>query len=63
MGRKRQRMSAKQVPLIEVARLRQERRQLRTKVAILEAENQGLLVENARLISALQQRPNERSEG
>jgi hypothetical protein len=47
-------MSGKQVPLIEVARLRQERRQLRTENAILAAENQGLLVEKARLIAVLE---------
>ena len=49
----------KQVPLSEVTRLRQDRRQLRAQLTIAEAENQGLRVENARLIVALQ----ERSEG
>ena len=52
----------KQVPLAEVSRLRQERRKLRAKVALLEAERDGWLVERARLISALQQRPSERGD-
>ena len=52
-------VNEKQVPLSEVTRLRQDRRQLRALLSIAEAENQGLRVENARLIVALQ----ERSEG
>ena len=49
-------MNDKQVPLSEVTRLRQDRRQLRAKLTIAEAELEGLLVENARLVAALQER-------
>jgi hypothetical protein len=55
--------TGKHVPLAEVWRLREQRRKLQAEVTRLEAEKQGWLVEKARLISALQQRPNERSEG
>ena len=48
-------MCAKQVPLIEVAKLHQERRQLRENT-IVPAEKQVWLVEKARLVSALQER-------
>ena len=46
----------KQVPLIEVSRLREQRRKLQAKVALLEAEKQGWLVEKAQLISAVGKR-------
>lgn len=46
-------MAGKQVPLVEVARLRADRRRLQSKVALLEAENEGLRAERARLIAAL----------
>jgi hypothetical protein len=51
-------MDGKRVPLVEVARLRADRRRLQAEVTRLEAEKKGWLVEKARLISALQQRPN-----
>jgi len=44
---------SKQVPLAEVSRLREQRRRLQAKVALLEAEKEGWLVEKAHLISAL----------
>ncbi|WP_147151700.1 hypothetical protein [Reyranella soli] len=44
----------KQVPLAEVLRLRADRRRLQAKVALLEAEREGWLVEKAHLISALE---------
>lgn len=49
-------MNGKQVPLSEVSRLRQDRRQLRARLTIAEAENHGLRVENARLVAALHER-------
>ena len=48
--------SGKQVPLVEVSRLREQRRKLQAKVALLEAEKQGWLVEKSRLILALGKR-------
>jgi len=49
-------MSEKQVPLLELYRVREQRRKLQAKVAQLEAEKEGWLVEKARLISALGKR-------
>ena len=46
--------TGKQVPLAEVSRLREQRRKLQAKVALLEAEKEGWLVEKARLISAVE---------
>jgi hypothetical protein len=46
----------KQVPLAEAARLREQRRKLEAKVALLEAEKHGWLAEKARLIAALEGR-------
>jgi hypothetical protein len=46
-------MTGKQVPLAEVSRLREQRRKLQAKVALLEAEKEGWLVEKARLVLAL----------
>jgi hypothetical protein len=47
---------SKQVPLAEVTRLREQHRKLQAKVALLEAEKQGWLVEKAQLISAIGKR-------
>jgi hypothetical protein len=47
----------KQVPLAEVSRLRAERRKLRAKVDLLEAEREGWLAEKSRLVATLQGRP------
>lgn len=41
-------------PLIQVWKLRERCRKLQARNAVLEAENQGLQVEKARLISALE---------
>jgi hypothetical protein len=49
-------MSEKQVPLLELYRVREQRRKLQAKVALLEAEKQGWLVEKAQLISAVGKR-------
>jgi hypothetical protein len=46
--------AGKQVPLVEVSRLRADRRRLQVKVAQLEAEKQGWLVEKVQLIAALE---------
>jgi hypothetical protein len=47
---------SKQVPLAEVSRLREQRRKLQAKVALLEAEREGWLVEKAQLISGVGRR-------
>ena len=47
---------SKQVPLAEVSRLREQRGKLQAKVALLEAEREGWLVEKAQLISAVGRR-------
>ena len=49
--------TGKQVPLVEVSRLRADRRRLQAKVALLEAEKQGWLAEKAKLVAALEGRP------
>ena len=46
--------SGKQVPLAEVSRLREQRRKLHAKLALLEAEREGWLAERARLISTVE---------
>ena len=49
-------MSDKVIPLRELYRIREQRRKLRARVALLEAEREGWLAEKARLISALGKR-------
>jgi hypothetical protein len=49
-------MNDKAVPLRELYRVREQRRKLQAKVALLEAEKQGWLVEKAQLISAVGKR-------
>ena len=46
--------TGKHVPLADVSRLRADRRRIQAKLALLEAEKEGWLVEEARLISALE---------
>ena len=48
--------TGKQVPLADVSRLREQRRKLQAKVALLGAEKEGWLVEKAQLISAVGKR-------
>lgn len=47
-------MSDKRAPLRELFRIRGQRRKLQARVALLEAEKQGWLVEKAYLILALE---------
>jgi len=48
-------VNSKQVPVVEVSRLREHRRRLQAEVARLEAEKQGWLVEKAHLLAALEE--------
>ena len=56
-------MTDKAIPLRELSRVREQRRKLAAKVALLEAEKQGWLAEKARLIAALERRSGSEDSG